>query len=286
MPVAPYAGGVQLGDTPLWARIHLAHATLQAAADDAGVDVLHIKGPTLDPMLRPGPHSSTDADVLVRPAHLDRFLATIAARGWVEFTGFDEGSPFGHAANYNHDLLAHADIHRLLPGPNATPGDVFEALWRDRTVKTIAHRDCTTPGLAGQVFVQVLHAARSHGTEPPEAWMQADDALRQQTRALAARLDAEVALAAGLGELDAYAGAHDHDLWAYWSAPDTGRLGEWRARLSAASGPMGKLRVLGQATRVNRTHLALRLGHEPTRAELRQEQRARLHKLWREVFRR
>lgn len=275
---------MQLGETPLWVRVRLAHATLQAAADDAGAEVLHIKGPTLDSTLRPGPHSSTDADVLVRPAHLQRFLAVLVTRGWTELTGFDEGSPFGHAANYSHAQLAYADVHRLLPGPHAVPEAVFDELWRERAYKTIAHRACTTPGLAGQVFVQVLHAARSHGAEPPEAWTRADDGLREQTRALAARLDAEVVLAAGLGELDAYAGAHDHDLWAYWSAPDTGRLGEWRARLSAASGPTQKLYVLAQAARVNRTHLALRLGHEPTPAEVRREQWARWRKLWAEAI--
>ena len=77
---------------PLVLRTRLAHATLQAVADDCGADILHIKGAAVDAFLRPAredsqagasaeerslPRVSADADVLVRPAHLRRFLAAL-----------------------------------------------------------------------------------------------------------------------------------------------------------------------------------------------------------------
>ncbi|MGN8026976.1 nucleotidyltransferase family protein [Microbacterium sp. 22242] len=261
---------------PAWANVHLSHAALQRIADEAGVDLLHIKGPATDAALRRGMHRSADADVLVRPAHLDRLTAALLARGWTLYTGFDEGSPFGHAANYAHPSWSFADVHRRLPGPRADPGVVFDRLWRDRGVASIAHRPCTVLSPAGQVLVQTLHAARSRGSEQSDAWLLCGDELRAETRRLAEELQAATALAAGIGELDEHRGAPDHALWSYWSRSDGDRLDEWAARLRAADGWLARMRVLRQALRVNRTHLALRLGREPSRGEVLREQAARI----------
>jgi len=77
---------------PLLQRTRLAHATLQAIADECGANILHIKGPAVDVALLPPkddapanataeeraiPRLSQDADVLVRPAHIKRFLAAL-----------------------------------------------------------------------------------------------------------------------------------------------------------------------------------------------------------------
>src|SRR5262245_30376280 len=92
---------------PLWATVRLTHAQLQAIADEAGVDLLHLKGPAVSEEL--GRRSSSDADVLVRPAHLQRYLDALTRHGWSLYTDFAHGSSFGHAANYRHPVWTFAD---------------------------------------------------------------------------------------------------------------------------------------------------------------------------------
>ena len=263
-------------EVPIWALVHLTHAALQRTADRAGADVLHIKGPATRSSLRTGRHDSSDTDVLVRPAHLDRFLAALAADGWTLFTGFEEGSPFGHAANYTHPSWTYADVHRKLPGPLLDADDVFDVLWRDREHAEIGHCRCTVPSLAGQVLVQTLHAARSHGSEHADAWDLSAPEVQDDARALARELKAETPLAAAIGELDAHRDAPDHALWEYWSSSESDRLDEWAARYRSAAGVAERWGVLRQAMHVNRTHLRIRLGHEPTPFEVFREQCARI----------
>ena len=261
---------------PAWANVHLSHAMVQRVADGAGVDLLHIKGPATDVALREGMHRSADVDVLVRPAHLDRLIAALEAQGWSLYTGFEEGSPFEHAANFRHPSWSFVDVHRTLPGPRADPATVFERLWRDRGTAPIAHRPCTVLSPAGQVLVQTTHAARSQGSERADAWARCGDDVQREVRALAEELQATTALAAGIGELAQHREAPDVALWTYWSRSDGDRLDEWSARFRSAVGAGAKLRVLRQSLRVNRTHLALRLGHEPRRGEILRAQFARL----------
>lgn len=258
-------------EVPVWALVHLTHAALQRTADRVNADILHIKGPSTLTSLRDGRHDSSDADVVVRPAHLTRFTTALTEDGWTLYSGFDEGSPFGHAANYEHPAWAFADIHRLIPGPLATAEDVFERLWQDRDIAPIAHWPCTVLSLTGQVFVQALHSARSHGTEPPDAWKLSTPAIHDDVRALAADLDATTALAAGIGELDQHVNAPDYALWKYWSSTDTDRLNEWIARVRATRGFGARLHLIMQALRVNRTHLRIKLGHEPRPRDIMRE---------------
>ncbi|MDR2322635.1 MAG: nucleotidyltransferase family protein, partial [Microbacterium sp.] len=250
---------------PAWANVHLSHAMVQRVADGAGVDLLHIKGPATDAALRPAMHRSGDVDVLVRPAHLDRFTAALEAQGWSLYTGFEEGSPFEHAANFRHPTWSFVDVHRALPGPRADPEAVFERLWRDRGTAPIAHRPCTVLSPAGQVLVQTTHAARSQGSERADAWARCGEDVQREVRALAAELQATTALAAGIGELEQHRDAPDFALWTFWSRRDGDRLDEWSARFRSAVGAGAKRRVLRQSLLVTRPHLALRLGRQPRR---------------------
>ena len=99
---------------PLLAGVPLAAATLQVIAEDAGVDILHVKGAAVDPVLlqhevaldplsgepvtRRVPRNSVDADVLVRPSHVKRFFAAMAAHRWTIVYRFEDGSPIEHAS--------------------------------------------------------------------------------------------------------------------------------------------------------------------------------------------
>lgn len=263
-------------EVPIWALTHLTHASLQRTAERCQADLLHIKGPATRLSLRDGRHDSSDADVLVRPAHLDRFLDALVTDGWTLFTGFDEGSPFGHAANFEHPSWTYADVHRQVPGPRVTPEEAFERLWRDHETADIGHRPCPVLSVTGQVVVQTLHTARSHGTERAEAWDLSAPELRAQAWTLARELGADAAFAAGMGDLDAHQDAPDHALWEYWSQPEQDRLDEWSARYRSATTAAERREVIRQALHVNRTHLRIRLGHEPSRPELLREQYARL----------
>ena len=258
-------------DVPLWASVHLTHAALQAVAVEAGADLLHIKGPAVDRSLRAGVRDSTDADVLVRPSHLDPFLERLREHGWVLHTDFAEGSSFRHAANYRHPVWTFADVHRHLPGLRVPPEVAFDRLWSDRVPGAIAHRACAVPGLAAQVLVQTLHTARSPGRDVADAWSLASPAMRDEVRRLAGELGASVALAAGIGELSNHVADPDHALWEHWSRGGD-RLGEWLARLRASRTSRDRAQVIASMLHVNRTHLRLRLGHEPTRLDVAREQ--------------
>ena len=90
---------------PVALRVHLAHATVQAVAEACGAHLLHIKGPATDPRLRlasgevdeagallHAPRASTDADVLVRPDQVTRFVRSLTEHGWRVLTTFRTGS--------------------------------------------------------------------------------------------------------------------------------------------------------------------------------------------------
>lgn len=257
-------------DVSVWQRIQLGHAALQVVAERAGVDLLHLKGPALDPVLAPVPRHSTDADVLVRPSHLARFLDALAPTRWELVADFDEGSPFEHAANYWHPEWGFVDVHRRFPG---LPGDeaVFDTLWRDRGTSVIAGRDCPVPSVVAQRLVLMLHAARQDSPHAAGdlrlAWTDADDETKAAVRGLAERLGAQIGFAAATGHLDDYRGTPEWRLWTAFTGHGS-RLGEWRARFLLARGWRARWHVLGLMVRVNRAHLAMDLGHVPTRADL------------------
>ena len=68
----------------------------------------------------------SDADVLVRPSQVRRFVRVLEGAGWQRRSRFHTGSPFGHAQTYWHDHLGYADVHRFFPGLGQGD-DTFEA---------------------------------------------------------------------------------------------------------------------------------------------------------------
>lgn len=271
---------------PIAARVHLAHAVVQKLADDRGIDLLHLKGPAVLPGLRaPGRHSS-DVDVLVRPSHLSPLVEALESVSYEQRTGFATGSVFAHAANWWHDDWGWVDVHVSWPGVTLGAEQAYDVLARGSILRPIAHRDCPVPDRTAQRLVLVLHAARSGGsTDLDHAWGRATPAEQDDVRRLAAELGAEVALAAGIGELELHRDDPTYLLWRYF-AEGGSRLDEWRARLAAAPSLRAKAGLLTAATRVNRDHLRMELGRPPTRGELRARQRQRVRKVVDEVAKR
>ena len=268
---------------PVAARVHLAHAVVQKLADDRSIDLLHVKGPAVLPGLRAEGRQSGDVDVLVRPSHLSRLVEALESVGWEQRTDFATGSVFAHAANWWHDAWGWVDVHVSWPGVTIDAEEAFDVLSRDSVRHPIAHRLCVVPNRTAQRLVLVLHAARSGGTADVEdAWTAADPVDQDEVRRLTAELGAEVALAAGIGELELHRDAPTYALWHHFVHGGS-RLDEWRARLAAARDVRAKVDVLTSAMRVNRDHLRMELGRPPTRRDVRTRQARRIRHVLTEI---
>jgi hypothetical protein len=277
--VTAFSESAQVVDVPVRARLAFAHAALQVLATDGRIDLLHIKGVAVDPSIGRAIGSGSDADVLVRPSHVPLLLKQLERHGWRHYSDFESGSPFGHAATFFHDSWGFSDIHRHFPGIGLAADEAFERLWSGRTTRPLAGIACDVPSLAAQVLIMVLNAARSGGSSQRmalvrTAWGQTAPVLSEQVTALVTSLRAEVAFSAGLGELERYRGRREYLLWKVASQGGT-RLEEWIARIWAAPTPRAALRLALRAPMVNREHLAIRIGHRPTRLDVLREFLAR-----------
>ena len=257
---------------PTQVRLSLAHAAVQTLADDHGLDVLHVKGLALDPSLRWAGRTSTDVDVLVRPAQVRPFLQLLKAHGWRVITSFESASAFEHSATLWHDQWEHLDLHRTFPGIDRDPGRAFDLLWRDHVDRTIGGVACPLPAIPAQGLLLLLHAARAAGDgrarrDVEHVWEHASEERRQAIRRLVTELQATVAFSVILGELDQHRDAPEYALWRVWSTGGT-RLDEWRARVRAAPTLGRKARVMGRSMLVNVDHLRLVRGRPVTRREV------------------
>jgi hypothetical protein len=276
--------------TPVQVCLEFAHAALQHIADRAGVDLLHIKGRANDPTIAEVVGPGSDADVLIRPAHVERLLQQLPPHGWRQYSGFEWGSPFGHAATYIHDSWGFGDLHRLFPGIGLRADDAFNRLWACRSTTLLAGVPCFVPSLTGQTMIMVLNAARA-GPESPRssrvrlAWERLPASSRDEVWSLVVDLRAEVAFSAGLGEMTPFRGRREYLLWKVISQGGT-RLEEWVARVWAAPSLGAAVHVAARAPRVNTEHLAIRLGHRPSRADVTKEFLLRPYRGAREELRR
>ncbi|MGD8214491.1 nucleotidyltransferase family protein [Aestuariimicrobium sp. Y1814] len=263
---------------PVTLRVHLAHATVQAIADESGADILHIKGPSVDPALRPRARASADADVLVRPAHLNSFMAGLKAHGWQQVTRLPSGGLVEHSTNWYHGELGQMDVHVRFPGIQVGPDRAFERLWQGRTTRDIARRPCVVPDLVGQRLVLLLHAARGmaqYQADVKGSWLDASAEDRNAVTALAVDLRAEVALAVATGHLEDYRDHPEYDLWRLYADGATTTSGFRRLRAEFKATPEGstmvRLRVVGYALRIllRMPHrLSVGLARKPTAGEV------------------
>lgn len=256
---------------PRHVRIRFAHASAQSVADRAGVDVLHIKGASLDPNLNPGRAESSDADVLVRPSHVTQFMEALPAAGWNLWCDFEEGSLFEHAASLHHQWYGMLDVHQNFPGLHRDPAGAFDLLWRSRTERLIGGAPCAAPGPTHEHLIMLLHAARSPGKDLDilNHWQRLEPQEQAVIRDEAEALGATVGLDVALGLVDETA-SPEVELWLL-SLDNSDRLQEWRARWRNTSGLHDRAALAARALRVNRFALGQRLGHPPSSSEIRKE---------------
>jgi len=281
---------------PLMLRTRLAHATLQAIADDCGADILHIKGAAVDASLLPTrvdapadataaeralPRLSADADVLVRPAHLKRFLAALKQNGWIRKSRLYSGGAVEHSVDWWHPELGGVDVHVRFPGIRVAPERAFAELWFARTSIDIAHRACPAPSLDAQRLMLLLHAARNGGPEHPDVdpcWTNAAPDERMRAIEMAAIFGADVPLAGATGRLDDYVDRPEYDLWRLLSQPNADVFDLWLAFVKAAPTPPERVRAILYALRVKADRVDLELGHSANAGEVLGVQASRLRR--------
>lgn len=284
--------GETSGTIGLSGQVLLTHASLQLLAQNEGLPILHVKGPTTDPDLRHEIRAATDADILVPPSGVEQMMTAMAAHGWSFLDTFASGSPFGHSATARHKTWGDADIHRHMPG-TADPDRTF-AKFSDRArVRDLAGVPCLVLDRVDQALVIMLHAARSGlmGIELSRAFLDVRatwsaltlperEELQRRATELGAQLPVSIALG---GDTTAFVGSRDYELW-HIAAYGGSRTQEWVARIKSA--PTMRMRVsLGvRMALVNRHSLEARLHRPATRTDMVMEFGARAKAGVREIY--
>ncbi len=209
---------------PPWDVPRFGHSHLEFVAREAGIDVMHVKGPAMDERLLGGPRSSTDADVLLRPAQVRALFAVLREHGLRPLDSFAT-SFFVRSSHPSPTNVGRGRRPRAYPGFHVDPDHASTSL-DGRHRPEVACTNCTVPSLPAQLLVLLLHAARSRSgrgvQDSTAAWERADDALRVEVRLLAVRLRAEVPLAVALGEdLSPFEGRRELALWRSIDHPTT-----------------------------------------------------------------
>jgi len=237
------------------------------------IDILHVKGYAFSQEIYRKGRYSSDADLLVRPSHVDRFVEILLADGWRIQAHFETGSVFEHAMTLYHASWGLTDIHRFFPGLGRH-GDyerAFDRVWAARKTRMIAHRPCVVPSDLDARLLVVLHRARAASRYSADinylvSLLSYSD--WQRLRARAEELDSSLAYSAAMGGLEQYRDDRDYLLWLSVSQ-DVPHYIQWIGRLQSATTLHDKLRTLKNIFLVNKDHLAMQLGRTPTKAEIR-----------------
>lgn len=139
--------------------IHLLINTVAARTDSR---VLAIKGLVLAHHGLRAPRISGDVDAIVHPADLDRFVAGMAAAGWVaNATTTTPKLLEYHSVDLTNDHWPMSiDLHSYFPGFLAPADEVFDRLWARRTEFEQAGRPVLATDLVGSAVVAALHYLR------------------------------------------------------------------------------------------------------------------------------
>lgn len=223
-------------DLPIRAAVPLGHAWAQRVADDLGIRLLALKGPTLTAhRLRPD-RTSGDVDVLVEPARFAEYIDALSQAGWQERPSTFASSRF---TLYSRSLIhpswpCDLDVHHSFPGFLADPSEVFDLLWERRTTTVVARQECAIPDRLGSLLILALHSLRG-GTNQPRhraelehlvSTVRLTEEEREELGDLARRTRCAATLDEVLPRLGVTAGPSPDEL----ASPE---LREWRERVAA-----------------------------------------------------
>jgi hypothetical protein len=213
--------------------LELLHAEVCWALDALDVDALVIKGPSISEWLYPeGERESTDVDLMLRPSQWDAATSILEGRGFEPtYSGFRETETALHSLDLqrtNAEQGLHGlDLHHYFPGIEADPEEAFNVLWEARLPGEQAGVTVWFPSIDARALIIALHAARdTRSSKTMEDLRRAFAALDAEQiaslRDLAARLDAQAVLRAGIETLPETAGLvgplglTDVDVPNYW----------------------------------------------------------------------
>lgn len=172
----------------------------------AGHRSLLIKGVTIGRWLYPDePRHYSDIDVLVDPSSFDECEHVLARFGFERSAlelAFAAGRP-SHASTWTRGSVP-LDLHRTVVGLGVSPADAWEAFCAGTETWLVGSHDVEVPNVSARALLLTLHLAQ-HG---PDFARTRDDLRRAlaflsdaewtETAALARRVAAETAMAAGL----------------------------------------------------------------------------------------
>lgn len=275
--------GDSLAHVPLEVRLKLAHAYFEYQAGLLAADVLHIKGYVFGTDTYPSQRTSSDVDLLVRPSHVDAFLAGLVKDGWEVLSTFESGSIFEHASTIYHPIWGLCDIHRYFPGIGyENPEVAFTQLWEARRYKEMAGIPCATPSLLDSRLLVVIHGARTINVLTHPDILHLKETLESETwdqmQERARELDALLAYDTALGDLEKHRKSPYYLMWKSVSEPVPAYV-QWWARITRVRGLKNRVRVILQIASINEDSLAMSLGHRPSKQEKRAWFYSRLRKL-------
>ena len=185
-------------------------AEVVTALDEAGVDSLLLKGPSVagwlyeDRALRP----YVDSDLLVDPAGVETARATLAERGFrPEFGPLPHpGMESAPSYPWRRDAFV-VDLHETLPGATADRPRTWAVLRAGASEEPVGGRTVATLGEPARLAHVALHAAHDVPTQPGpredlrRALALVPDEGWRSAAGVAADIGAPTAFAAGLGLL-------------------------------------------------------------------------------------
>ncbi|WP_181065510.1 nucleotidyltransferase family protein [Rathayibacter sp. AY1A5] len=157
MSSAPATTELSLDDA-----VHLAHALTAHLSSTHGLRTLFIKGPTAHAQGIRTRRVSSDVDVLVHPADVQRLVDLLAERGWIPRP--DRPAPRAYPVHsvtlFHPQWTCDIDVHDRYPGFFAEPEEVLDVLWTSHRTVTIAHRRVAVPSPVAGAVVVALHALK------------------------------------------------------------------------------------------------------------------------------
>ena len=151
---------------PLEVAVDLCHALAARLAEESGVRVVGIKGPTLAMHGLREARVSSDVDVLVDPKGFEKYCAAFERIGWVERNARVSPSVLPpHSRTFvNPEWPCDVDVHWYYPGLFADANEVFERFWLDHVVMWIANYPVPVASKAASVVIAALHDMRNPGS--------------------------------------------------------------------------------------------------------------------------
>lgn len=149
--------------------VELLQPALIQLANRESIRALVIKGRTLADQGLRRLRRSSDTDLLVSPADFEAFRSALGQYGWEDRDSQllpplpQQAVVFAqHSVTLlNQNYPSSVDLHRFFPGFLKPPQEVFDALWDERAVNTIAHMGCWVPSRHDHWIIAMLHMLRS-----------------------------------------------------------------------------------------------------------------------------